>query len=61
MHLATCPTCGTTVALDFIPTAGLVWCHTCEKGFSPSGMLAPESENAEDSNGEFDADANGRG
>jgi hypothetical protein len=47
MHLATCPTCGTTVALDFVPTAGLVWCPTCEKTFSPSGWTPPEQDDME--------------
>jgi uncharacterized Zn finger protein (UPF0148 family) len=47
MHLATCPTCGTTVPLDFIPTAGLVWCPTCEKTFSPSGMSQPDQDEME--------------
>jgi len=48
MHLATCPTCGTDVALDFIPSAGLVWCPTCQKAFSPSGMSMPDDEDLED-------------
>lgn len=61
MHLATCPTCGTTIALDFIPMAGLIRCHTCDKAFSPSGMPAPEPENAEECKGELDAETNGRG
>ncbi len=56
MHIATCPTCGTTIALDFIPVAGLVWCHKCEKGFFPSGVPAPEQEKAEESNGKFNGD-----
>jgi len=53
MHLATCPMCGTTIALDFVPVAGMVWCHTCEKAFSPSGVPASEPENAEENNGEL--------
>jgi len=59
MHLATCPTCGTTVRLDFIPTAGLVWCPTCEKAFSPSGIPAPDPDKGEENDTELDTEANG--
>jgi uncharacterized Zn finger protein (UPF0148 family) len=58
MRLAICPTCGTTVALDFVPTAGLVWCPTCEKAFSPSGITTREPDK-EENDTELEAEANG--
>jgi len=61
MHLATCPACGTTIALDFIPVAGLVWCHSCDKVFSPSGIPAQEHEKEEERNGELNGEVNGEG
>jgi hypothetical protein len=56
MHLATCPTCGTTIVLDFVPVAGMVWCHTCEKAFSPS-VQAPEPDKAEENNGDLNEES----
>jgi len=58
MHLATCPTCGRTVALDFVPTAGLVWCPTCEKTFSPSGWIPSDEmeDGIPEQNGELEDD-----
>jgi uncharacterized Zn finger protein (UPF0148 family) len=60
MHLATCPACGTDVALDFIPSAGLVWCPTCQKTFSPSEMPAPDEQKPEEDLAERNGDE-GRG
>jgi uncharacterized Zn finger protein (UPF0148 family) len=34
MDYATCPSCGTSVEVDFVPVAGKVWCPTCQKLFS---------------------------
>jgi hypothetical protein len=45
MHVASCPSCGTRIELDFQPTAGLVWCPKCEKTFSPApGPDTPKTE-----------------
>jgi uncharacterized Zn finger protein (UPF0148 family) len=59
MHSATCPSCGTQVELDFLPVAGLIWCPTCQKTFSPpvvqgiEPLLKPEQGDvSEERNGD---------
>jgi uncharacterized Zn finger protein (UPF0148 family) len=47
MHLATCPSCGTRVDVDFRPLAGLIWCPKCEKAFSPPTASGPKPEKNE--------------
>ena len=58
MHSAPCPACGTQVKFDFLPVAGLVWCPTCQKMFSPPVVSKPgqketgQADLNDDSNGE---------
>jgi hypothetical protein len=47
MHSAICPTCNQSVETDFLPVAGLVWCPTCQKTFSPRTTSEPDSEETE--------------
>jgi hypothetical protein len=56
MHKATCPTCGTTVELDFRPVAGLIWCPTCQKTFPPPVGPVPDERSMPD-----DGRKNGKG
>jgi uncharacterized Zn finger protein (UPF0148 family) len=47
MHTVACPSCGLTVKVDFQPVAGLVFCPTCQKLFSPPAVSVPDSEKAQ--------------
>jgi hypothetical protein len=47
MHSAACPSCGTRVEFDFLAVAGLIWCHKCQKLFSPPVVSGPEPRKTE--------------
>lgn len=49
MHSVTCPSCGTQVEVDFRPIAGLVWCPTCQKLFSPPVVSGPHPQKTDKS------------
>ena len=54
MHSVTCPTCGGLVEVDFIPVAGPVWCHVCQKFFAPPVEPPEQVEDCDGRNGEVD-------
>jgi hypothetical protein len=44
MQLATCPSCGTKVELDFRPATGVVWCPQCQELFPCQPRSNPSHE-----------------
>jgi uncharacterized Zn finger protein (UPF0148 family) len=47
MHSVKCPTCGTSIQVDFLPVAGQVWCPKCQKVFPASAVAKPPQDTEE--------------